>query len=42
MNPPKSNNGGGVKRSGSHSKNQGVDAEKKLPKWFKPGKPNPQ
>ena len=38
----KSNNGGGVKRSGSDSTRQEVDADKKVPKWFKPGKPNPQ
>ena len=42
MNSPKSNNGGGVKRSGSYNKNQGITKEKKVPKWFKPGKPDPQ
>ena len=42
MTPPEANNGGGVKRSGSYGKNQGLDTGKKVPKWFKPSKPNQQ
>ena len=42
MSSGKSNNGTGVKRSGSNGYNQEANPDKKIPKWFKPGKPNPK
>ena len=38
---PNVNNASGIKRSGSDIK-QGAGADKKVPKWFKPGKPDPK
>ena len=37
----KSSTAGATKRSGSNTRNQEVPTDKKIPKWFKPGKPNP-
>ena len=37
----KSSTAGATKRSGSNTRNQGVPTDKKIPKWFKPGKPDP-
>ena len=42
LNRSKTQNGAGVKRSGSDGTKQELDHEKKLPKWFKPGKPTPR
>ena len=36
-----SKNGSGIKRTGSDHSNQGLNPGTKVPKWFKPGKPNP-
>jgi len=38
--PTSTKNGSGIKRTGSESSSQSLNPGSKVPKWFKPGKPN--
>ena len=38
--PTSTQNGSGIKRTGSESSSQSLNPGSKVPKWFKPGKPN--
>jgi len=38
--PTSTKNGSGIKRTGSENSSQSLNPGSKVPKWFKPGKPN--